>query len=305
MVRGTQAKRLTSRPRSVRATLMLPLRFTSRSRVCCVIGRRLLSTKLRYSEVTLALLKSRPNCASSLGFKATPTSNPMPGALKSVGSTVSWLVTKSYQSLPARANSQLPRTVTEPAGSAKKKSGAGRGLGGGRRFWAAAGPARVREQTRRARHDLIGGLRMGGADRDRSAIPVGWAKAAPAELLEIYAIGDGSVRFRRQLRPETRAKGGVRLQAGLRTVASARCSAGPCARRSGATAARRGRSPRSGSADPGERRRTRYARGSCQGDPGRASRSSRCRRRTRRSARRAASPGAPRAAPRNDPAAGR
>ena len=54
------------------------------------------------------------------------TSRPNPGALKSFRSSVNWSVTKSYQSLLLRAKSQLPRTVIDPRGLSKRKSGAGR-----------------------------------------------------------------------------------------------------------------------------------------------------------------------------------
>ena len=79
---------------------------------------------LRVREV---LEKSMPARTSILGVTKNPTSNVTAGALKAPRSMVSWSVTKSYQSLPARLKIQLPLTAIEPSGRPKRKSGLCRG----------------------------------------------------------------------------------------------------------------------------------------------------------------------------------
>jgi len=83
---------------------------------------------LRYSELVEAFDTSTPATISTRGLAVKPTSNANSGPLKSLRSTVSWLVTKSYQSLPARLKTQFPLMPIDPSGRPKRKSGLFRGL---------------------------------------------------------------------------------------------------------------------------------------------------------------------------------
>src|SRR5688572_2391569 len=110
-------------PRGISATRTLPVRLVWRSRVSCSIARRLLSTKLRYSDLIDAWLNSTPNTASTRGVTTNARSAAIAGALNAPRSTVSSLRTKSKRSLPSLAKSQLPRRPSDPRGWPNRKSG--------------------------------------------------------------------------------------------------------------------------------------------------------------------------------------